>query len=258
MSNLIYLKIDTTGTDIAKDRLLLISALKVTNTGREQFHRFILPDGEWSISDDARKVNGLTEDFIKENGESAVKVLSDFNRFVNKEDGNDLVTFNGLNFDVRMLSIEAAHYGVRLDLEFHRMFDLYEIESRNNPNDFTSTYIRHVGLDKDTVNGNAPKKTPETIERLFWRMSKDYTREQMLGNFSPVIFDLENLYRKDSNGDLVFVRGKHYGDTVYDTILKDPDYIMFLFKNIISEHSKRIIINDYEKRKKMVETEEVK
>jgi hypothetical protein len=135
------------------------------------------------------------------------------------------------------------------------MFDLYEIESRNNPNDFASTYLRHVGLDKDTVDGNAPKKTTESMERLFWKMSSDYTREQMIGNFNPTILDTQNMYRMDDKGNLVFVRGKHYGETVYDTIQKDPEYIMFIFKNIISEHSKRIIINDYEKRKKMVETE---
>jgi uncharacterized protein YprB with RNaseH-like and TPR domain len=258
MSNLIYFKVDTTGTDIANDRVVLISALKVEGEERTTFHRYILPKGNWKMSPDATEVNGLTEEFIRENGEDPVKVFTEFNEFISSPKGFDLVTFNGLNFDVRILHIEYDRNGLQFAATYHRMFDMYDIEARNNRNDFASTYLRHVGIDKETVTRKTPEKTPENLEKLFWRMSKDYTREQMLGNFSHVIFDLENLYRKDSNGDLVFVRGKHYGDTVYDTILKDPDYIMFLFKNIISEHSKRIIINDYEKRKKMVETEEVK
>ncbi len=258
MSNLIYLKIDTTGTDPSTDRILLISALKVTDYGRTKFHRYIRPDGEWHIPKEVTEINGITEEYIKENGEDQKTTLVEFNNFVNAEKGNDLVTFNGLNFDIRFLGIEASRCGIKLDLEFHRMFDMHEIEARNNSNDFANTYLRHVGIDKETVSGRKPEKSVENLEKLFWRMSRDYTREQMLGNFSPTIYDLYNLYRKDKEGNLVFVRGKHSGEKVYDIIRSDPEYITFIFKNIISDHSKRIIINDYEMRKKMVETEPVK
>ena len=60
MSNLIYFKIDTTGTDIATDRVLLISALKVEEKERTVFHRYILPKGEWKIAPDASEINGIT------------------------------------------------------------------------------------------------------------------------------------------------------------------------------------------------------
>ena len=151
MSNLIYLKIDTTGTDPATDRILLISALKVTDAGKTKFHRYIKPNGDWSIPAEVTEINGITEEYIRENGEDEKATLVEFNNFVNAEKGNDLVTFNGLNFDIRFLGIEAARCGIKLDLEFHRMFDMYEIESRNNANDFTSTYLRHVGIDKATA-----------------------------------------------------------------------------------------------------------
>lgn len=250
MSNLIYLKIDTTGTDITNDRVLLISALKVTDQGREKFHRYILPKGDWSIPAEATAINGLTEKFIKKNGEDPVKVFTEFNQFVNAEHGNDLVTFNGLNFDIRFLNLAYLRYGMRLDVTYHRMFDMYEIESRVNANDFRSTYLRHL---KSSVK----EKSVENLEKLFWKMSEDYTREQMLGDFKPTILDLENIYRMDTSGNLVFVRGKHSGKTVFDVIQTDPEYIYFLFKNIVSPTSKQIIINDYESRKKLVETEPV-
>ena len=257
MSNLIYLKIDTTGTDVSSDRVILISALKVTDKGRTKFHRYILPRGEFHITQEATDVNGITEEFLRENGEDPVVVFTDFNKFLSSENGNDLVTFNGLNFDIRFLNLAYLRYGLRLDVTFKRMFDMYEIESRNNSNNFQSTYRRHVGIDKSECLGEEPKKTVENLEKLFWRMSKDYTRQEMLGNFKPTILDLENLYRMDNSGNLVFVHGKHVGKTVYDTIQSDPEYIYFLFKNIVSPQSKQIIINDYESRKKLVETEPV-
>jgi uncharacterized protein YprB with RNaseH-like and TPR domain len=253
MSNLIYFKVDTTGTDIASDRVVLISALKVEGEERTNFHRYILPKGEWKMSPEATEVNGLTEEFIRENGEDPVKVFTEFNEFISSPKGFDLITFNGLNFDIRILHLDYYRNGVQFTATYHRMFDLYDIESRNNRNDFASTYLRHVGIDKSTVDGNKPPKTPENLEKLFWRMSKDYTKEQIMGEFKPVILDLENRYRADSNGDLVFVRGKHYGEKVCDVILTDQEYILFLFKEIIDPESKKIIINEYERNKKSKE-----
>lgn len=251
MSNLIYFKIDSTGTDIATDRVLLISALKVEGDTRTTFHRYILPRGnDWKISKEASDINGITEDFIRKNGEDPVKVFTEFNDFISSPKGFDLVTFNGLNFDVRLLDIDYSRYGLVFGATYHRMFDMYDIESRNNRNDFASTYLRHVGIDKTTVLGMKPEKTPENLEKLFWRMSDEYSKEQMLGDFKPVILDLTNLYKANSNGDLVFVRGKHYGEMVYDVIMNDPDYILFLFKDIVTGESKKIIINEFEKKKK--------
>lgn len=247
MSNLVYFKIDTTGTDIATDRVLLISALKVEGNERTAFHRYILPKGEWKISADAAEVNGLTEDFINKNGEDPVKVFKEFNQFISSKKGMDLVTFNGLNFDVRMLSVAYRRYGLEFGATHHRMFDMQEIESRNNRNDFVTTYQRHTGK---TIENQHMSRDPELLEELFWKMSTDYTKDQMLGDFKPVILDLENLYRQDNSGNLVFVRGKHYGEKVYDVVLTDPDYILFLFKNIVSPESKRVIINEYESKKK--------
>ena len=253
MSNLIYFKVDTTGTDLANDRVVLISALKVEGNERTNFHRYILPKGDWSMTKEATDINGLTEEFIRKNGEDPVTVFTDFNEFISSPNGFDLVTFNGLNFDVRILDIDYSRYGMVFSATYHRMFDMYDIEARNNRNDFSSTYLRHVGIDKDTVTGKKPDKTPENLEKLFWRMSKDYTKDEILGDFKPMILDLSNLYRVDNNGDLVFVRGKHYGERVCDVILKDPNYILFLFKDIVSEESKKIIINEYERNKKSKE-----
>lgn len=253
MSNLIYFKVDTTGTDISTDRVVLISALKVEGDERTSFHRYILPKGEWKMSPDATRVNGITEEFIRENGEDPVKVFTEFNEFISSPKGFDLVTFNGLNFDVRILHIEYDRNGLQFAATYHRMFDMYEIEARNNRNDFASTYLRHVGIDKETVTRKTPEKTPENLERLFWRMSNDYTKEEILGEFKPVILDMTNLYRADNNGDLVFVRGKHYGEKVCDVIFSDQEYILFLFKAIIDPESKKIIINEYERNKKSKE-----
>ena len=225
MSNLIYFKIDTTGTDIATDRVLLISALKVEEKERTVFHRYILPKGEWKIAPDASEINGITEEFIRKNGEDPVKVFTEFNEFISSPKGFDFVTFNGLNFDVRMLDIDYSRYGLVFAATYHRMFDMFEIESRNNRNDFSSTYLRHVGIDKNTLMDEKLEKTPENLEKLFWRMSEDYTKEQMLGDFKPVILDLTNLYKANNEGELVFVRGKHYGEKV---LFEDASFTIHL------------------------------
>jgi DNA polymerase III alpha subunit (gram-positive type) len=253
MSNLVYFKIDSTGTDIVDDRILLISALKVENGERSTFHRYILPKGDWKITPEVTEINGLTEEFIRQNGEDPVTVLNDFNDFISSKNGIDLVTFNGLNFDVRFLNMAYRRYGLEFKATYHRMFDMYDIESRCNRNDFQSTYLRHVGVDKYTVHGEKPEKSPENLEKLFWRMSDEYSKEDILGDFKPVILDMDNMYRADKDGNLVFVRGKHYNEKVIDVIKSEPDYILFLFKNILSGESKKIIINEYERTKKLEE-----
>ena len=251
MSKLIYLRIDTTGTDLTKDRIIAIHARKVTPEGKTDFDRYILPKGNWSIDPDASEVNGLTDDYIRQHGEDPVTVFNDFNAFVSDKDTIDFVTFGGLNFDLRFLNIAYMRHGLYFDAIHKRIFDMRDIEQRNNRNDFVSTYSRHCGKEISS-------KTIDAMEELFWKMSDDYTPEQILGDYKPVILDLENLYRQDNTGRLKFVRGKHEGEYVYDVIRKDPDYMYFLFKDILSAPSRQIVINEYESLKKASEVEVIK
>lgn len=95
--------------DPAQPRLASLAAIVLDDSGQEvNRHKFyIKPDG-WTMPDAARAVNGLTDEFLAENGVPVSEVLDLYEGYVN--DGHYMAAFNA-QFDAKMMRAEFRRAG---------------------------------------------------------------------------------------------------------------------------------------------------
>lgn len=135
-NNIIVFDVETTGTDTDKDDIIQIAAIKIDNSGKviEKFDRFITTEFDLT---ETSLVHGFTNEFIKENGENAEKVLEEFKEFVN----NSVLIGHNVNFDISMVKnnlkrnnmngIEIKGYYDTLDLyrRFYKGLKNYKLST---------------------------------------------------------------------------------------------------------------------------------
>ena len=118
----VFFDLETTGTDINKDRIVEICYLKVWPNGNEDAHTMrINPD--MHIPEEASKVHGIYDDDVKDCPkfkEVAKNIAKDF-------EGADIAGFNSNRFDVPLLAEEFLRAEVDIDLARHRFIDVQVI-----------------------------------------------------------------------------------------------------------------------------------
>jgi DNA helicase-2/ATP-dependent DNA helicase PcrA len=101
---------ETTGLDVTKDEIVQISGEKIGIDGAvvSTFNAFIKPTKSVGVS---FNVHGISDEFLQNNGEDPVDVLTRFQSFI---DGCILVGHN-VSFDIGILTSELKRHGLVLD-----------------------------------------------------------------------------------------------------------------------------------------------
>lgn len=116
----LFLDTETTGfpnlnlspRDPAQGRVCQIALILANETGRNiaEFTSLISPDG-WAIQSGAQGVHGITDDLCEKYG---VKSRTAFQLFQRLADKVDIVVAHNLDFDLKMLKMEAAAHDLAM------------------------------------------------------------------------------------------------------------------------------------------------
>ena len=126
--------IETTGLVKEKDQIIQFAGLKIdtkTNKIVEELNQYIQPTGNYTISLGAYFKHKITPDFLSKYphmNEVASLICNLFNNFDN------ILTYNGLSFDIPFLKIELNKYGYDIDFTKKNCYDAFLEEKRRNVN----------------------------------------------------------------------------------------------------------------------------
>jgi DNA polymerase-3 subunit epsilon len=110
---LLFFDIESTGLDVAKDRIVEISCVKVMPDGSKDIKtRRINP--EIPISPEAQKIHGISNEDVKDcpKFKEVAKSLAQW------MSGCDIAGYNSMKFDIPLLEEEFLRAGV--DFDFHK------------------------------------------------------------------------------------------------------------------------------------------
>ena len=141
---LVFFDLETTGLNIAQDRIVELSYYKVFPNGCAEGKTFrVKPvqtmlgqEIQMHISDEASAVHGIYDkDLVdcptfKEIAPELAKVL----------EGSDLAGYNSNHFDLPLLAEEMLRVGVDIDLKRMRMVDVFTIFQRQEPRNLVAAY----------------------------------------------------------------------------------------------------------------------
>lgn len=160
---LVIFDLETTGTDISKDRIIQIGWIKIGVGGEVEEEENILVNPGIPISPAATAVHGITDSDVA--GAPEFKEIA--RRIALSFDGADLGGFNIKRFDIPLLAEEMLRAGVPFSLEGRKVIDAFIIYQKMNPRNLAAAYKEYTGKDAEDAHDALAdaKMTSEIIVR---------------------------------------------------------------------------------------------
>ncbi len=139
---IIFFDLETTGTNILRDRIVEISYIKVMPSGNETERTLRINPG-MPIPAEATAIHHITDDDVK-NAPPFKQVAQELaNVFL----GCDIAGFNSNRFDVPMLMEEFLRAGVNIDLSRRKFVDVQTIFHKMEQRTLIAAYKFYCGKD---------------------------------------------------------------------------------------------------------------
>jgi DNA polymerase-3 subunit epsilon len=238
---ILFFDIESTGLNVATDRIVEISVLKVMPNGdREVKTRRINPT--IPISPEAQKIHGITNADVadcptfKEIAKSLAKFMS----------GCDFAGYNSSKFDIPILAEEFLRAGVAFDFRKRKLIDVQTIFHKMEQRTLIAAYKFYCN--KDLENAHSAEAdtiaTLEVLEAQLERYSDTLINDiDFLAEFSTKSKSLDYAGRIILNDKDVptFNFGKYRGKSVESIFKSDPSYYSWMMNGDFTLDTKQVI-----------------
>lgn len=237
---LIFFDLETTGINVASDRIIELSYLKVFPDGHEE-SKTIRLNPEMPIDPKATAVHGITNEDLKDcpTFKSIAQTLA------NTFEGSDFAGYNSNKFDLPLLAEEFLRCDVDFDLKKRKFIDVQVIFHKMEQRTLSAAYKFYCSKDLDNAH-SAEADTRATYEVLQSQLEKynDLTNDvDKLSDFSAQTRNVDFVGRivlneKDVE---VFNFGKYKGVPVEEVFEKDPGYYGWMIGNDFPLYTKKVL-----------------
>ena len=250
---IVFFDLETTGTDIVRDRIVEICLLKVRPDACEESKVMRINPGR-HIPEEASQVHGIYDRDVKDCPHFA-DVADEVWDFI---EGCDLGGFNSNRFDIPLLAEELLRAGLNADLRASRFVDVQNIYHKLERRTLIAAYKYYCG--KDLTNAHsALADTRATYEVLCAQLDHyaGLADEQGKPLLENDIDQLSEFSRMDKNvdfaGRIVMVRnaagqevetfnfGKYKGVPVAEALRRDPGYYSWIQNSDFTLNTKQVL-----------------
>jgi len=244
---LAFIDLETTGLNIASDRIVEISIVKVhPNGNRDIVTRRINPT--IPISKESSSIHGIYDKDVKDKAtfNDVAKELAEF------IDGCDLAGYNSNKFDIPLLAEEFLRANIDFDVSKFKLIDVQNIFHKMEQRTLVAAYKFYCNKDLDNAH-SAEADTTATYEILEAQLEKysDLKNETtFLSEFSQITKNVDLLGRIIYNNKNVetFNFGKHKGKTVIEVLEKEPGYYSWMMNGDFPLYTKKVLKEIKEKK----------
>ena len=247
---LVFFDLETTGMNIAQDRVIELSFLKIFPNGNKETQT-ILVNPEMSIPNESSLIHGIYDKDVKD-APPFKNIAKNLQKFL---EGCDLAGYNVIKFDVPMLVEEFLRADVDFDVSKRKLIDAQKIFFLMEKRTLSAAYKFYCGKTLENAH-SAEADTLATYEVLEKQIEvyNDQDVENITGDKIGVIKnDMEILHKLtvnnlvdlagrmalNSEGEEVFNFGKHRGKKVVEVFEEDPNYYDWILKNDFPLDTKR-------------------
>ena len=220
---ILFFDLETTGTDISKDRIVEICYIKVYPDGRETEYTKRINPG-MHIPEVASAVHGIYDDDVKD-----CPMFKDVAKEIaNEFAGCDVAGFNSNRFDLPLLAEEFLRAQVDIDLSRLDAIDVQVLYHKREPRTLSAAYRFYCGKELENAH-SALADTRATYEVLkaqldhYSDMENDMALLSKESSFTNNV-DFAGRIVYDESGREVFNFGKYKGMPVDAVLDRDPGY----------------------------------
>ncbi len=236
---IIFFDLETTGTDVARDRIVELALIKLLPDGkRDTYVKRINPGVP--IPPEVTKIHGIADEDVK-NCPLFKQLAANIYDWMK---GCDLGGYNSSKFDLPLLAEEFLRAGVNVDFTERNMVDVQQIFFKMEARTLSAAYKFYCN--KELTNAHsAEADISATIEVLDAQLEKypDIGQDvATLHNFTHTedyVDYARRLILKD--GQPVFNFGKYKGRKVEEIFTIEPQYYDWMMQADFSLHTKQKI-----------------
>ena len=232
--------LETTGVNIAKDRIVEISILKAFPDGSEKEKTWLV-NPEMSIPAEATAVHGITNEKVADAPtfkELSVEIYSWFK-------GSDLAGYNSDRFDIPLLAEEMLRAEIDVDFKNHKSVDVQTIFHKMEQRTLAAAYKFYCSKELENAH-SASADTKATFEVLKAQIDHYEDLENdvdMLSQFTTrhSSVDFAGYIRRNKENEPIFSFGKHKGKTVVEVLEREPGYFGWLMEADFPRYTKKVL-----------------
>jgi DNA polymerase III subunit epsilon len=235
-----FFDLETTGINVASDRIVEISILKVFPNGSKESHTWRV-NPEMPIPAVVTAIHGITDEMVAD--EPTFKELAPKVYALIKD--SDLGGFNSNRFDIPLLAEELLRAEIDFDLKKALSVDVQTIFHKKEKRTLEAAYKFYC--DKSLENAHsASADTMATYEVLLSQLDRYDDLENdvtSLASFSShkQFADFAGFIGFTKEGDEVFNFGKHKGVLVEEVLEKEPGYYGWILNADFPLYTKKVL-----------------
>jgi len=235
-----FFDLETTGIEVAKDRIVEISILKVFPNGNKESKTWLV-NPEMVIPPNVIAVHGITNEKIA--NEPTFKELASQIYTMIKD--SDLAGFNSDRFDIPLLAEELLRAGVDFDMKSRVSVDVQTIFHKMEERTLSAALKFYCGKSLENAH-SAAADTMATYEILMAQLERYPELENDMKSLAEFTTrkktaDFAGFIGYDKDGDEIFSFGKHKGVKVDKVLEEEPGYFGWLQNADFPLYTKKVL-----------------
>ncbi len=234
---IVFIDLETTGINIATDRIVEIALIKILPDKSKQVKRKLI-NPQMPIPKSSSDIHGITDDMVKE-APAFKEVANELKQFI---ENSDLSGYNSNRFDIPLLMEEFLRAGIVIDMGGRKMVDVQTIFHAMEKRTLEAAYKFYCK--KDLVDAHSA----EADALATWEiLEAQLDRYKNLGSTVDTILqftgeekyvDFARRFVLDNDVE-VFNFGKHKGRPVADVLKAEPQYYDWMMRGDFPLHTKQ-------------------
>lgn len=238
---LVFFDLETTGTNVATDRIVEISYLKVMPNGEERSKTYRV-NPEMHIPESASAVHGIKDEDVAD-----CPTFREIGKLIAEElKGCDLAGYNSNRFDIPLLAEEFLRADINLDLSKRKFIDVMVIYQKMEQRTLSAAYKFYCNKDLENAH-SADADTRATYEVLKAQLDHYPQLENDVEALSKMVHnknaDFAGRIVFNEKGEEVFNFGKYKGQLVAEVLRRDTGYYGWIMNSDFTLNTKQVLTN---------------
>ncbi len=235
-----FFDLETTGIEVAKDKIVEISILKVFPNGNKESKTWLV-NPEMPIPAKSSEIHGITDERVA--NEPTFKQLAPQIYAMIKD--SDLGGFNSDRFDIPLLVEELLRAGVDFDMKNCVTVDVQTIFHKKEERTLSAAYKFYCGKTLDNAH-SAAADTEATYEIFKAQLERYEDLPRDIKGISEYTtrkksVDFAGFIGLNEDGKEIFTFGKHKGNLVEDVLETEPGYFGWIQNAEFPLYTKKVL-----------------
>jgi DNA polymerase-3 subunit epsilon len=242
--------LETTGTQVTKDRIVQIAIIKLLPNGEQlTYNQLINPEIE--IADDIVAIHGITNKMVsscptfREKAEEIASFIAE----------SDLAGYNSNKFDIPVLAEEFIRAEFNFEFENRKFIDVQNIFHKMEQRTLAAAYQFYCNKSIENAH-DALYDSKATLDVFFAQLERYSELKKdvsFLSEFSRMgefqLVDLAGRLAKNKQGDVIYNFGKHNGKSISEVMKIEPGYYGWMLDADFPQYTKKCLKKEMQRLK---------